>query len=485
MAYENLRLKKRNFTVDEGYFYMFDPDQDSLLQKTDDGNTSFSYPFDTLLSNSVLSAEFDGVYFWSLEKSDAVSWVTSTSYAVTDVVDRSTSVYECIQAHTSDTDKAPGTGVDWEDYWILLAASTSSVDVIIKQWKLENYLCKLQNSFTMAGTLSGTLSGTVGAHVYGSEAFSVEHYHTTLNGVTTSGSSTLYLNEYSDHSAMNFTTTSGDPLTIHLGPNSGGEEEDVQVNTTISGGVTIVSPTSYTYADGDPVNFYTYLWLFNDYDGMDSTTGALYKIDAYTGDYITKYPSGAYKDITAATFYNVDSFTAYGPIDTLAYIKATNILFINTSEIGGTLLHYGSMVIDNVEDDEATLIVVYDLAMDDQNVYRLQLKATYYGVTAAFDDGTYNYQLASLDSFVTSISLAAYPSIIAANTVATSAIEAIVKDQFLQPITSRLVAFSDDDSVGTIAPTPVNTNSKGEAGTTYTSGNEALEVKITAVVEQT
>ena len=485
MSYENLKLKKRNFTVDQGYFYTFDQDQDSLLQKTDDGNTSFSYPFDTLLSNEVLSAEHDGVYFWSLEKSDATTWADSTSYAVADVVDRSTSVYECIQAHTSDTDSAPGTGVDWEDYWILLAASTSSVDVLIKQWKLENYLCKLQNSFTMAGTLSGTLSGTVGAHVYGSEAFSVEHYHTTLDGVTASGSSTLYLNEYSDHPSMNFTTTNGDPLTLHLGPNSGGEEEDVQVSTAISGGVTLVSSTSYAYADGDPVNFYTHLWLFNNYDGMDSTTGALYKIDAYTGDYITKYPSGAYKDVTAATFYNVDSFTAYGAIDTLAYIKATNILFVNTSGTGSTLPYYGSMVIDNVEDDEATLIVVYDLAMDDQNVYRLQLKATYYGVTAAFADNTYNYQLSSLDSFVASISLAAYPAIIAANQVSTSDIKAIVKDQFLQPIIARSVAFSDDDGVGTIAPTPVNTDSDGEAETIYTSGNEAREVKITAVVEQT
>jgi hypothetical protein len=480
MAYENLKLKKRNFTADQGYFYMFDQDQDSLLQKTDDGNTAFTYPFDTLMTAQVLSAEHDGVYFWSLEKSDATAWVTSTSYAVTDVVGNGGNVYECIQDHTSDTDKAPGTGVDWETYWVLLASSVTHVDVIIKQWKLENYLCKLQNSFTMVGTLYGI----VGPHLYDSEAFSVEHYHTTLNDVTTSGSSTLYLNEYSDHSAMNFTTTSGNPLTIHLGPNSGGEEEDVQVNTTISGGITIVLPTSYTYADGDPVNFYTYLWLFNDYNGVDSTTGALYKIDAYTNDFVTKYPSGAYKDITAATFYNVDSFTEYGAVDTLAYIKSTNMLFVNTEAAGATLPYYGSMVMDNVEDDEATIITVYDLAMDDQNVYRMQLKATYYDSTETWT--YYSYQLSSLDAFVTSISLAAYPAIIAANQVSTSDIEAIVKDQFLQPIVARLVYFTDDNTLGDITGgTPKNTDSEGKAQTVYTSGNDATEVKITAVVEQT
>ncbi|GAG14307.1 unnamed protein product, partial [marine sediment metagenome] len=50
MSYENLKLKKRNFTVDQGYFYMLDEDQDNLLQKTDDGNTAFSYPFDILMT---------------------------------------------------------------------------------------------------------------------------------------------------------------------------------------------------------------------------------------------------------------------------------------------------------------------------------------------------------------------------------------------------------------------------------------------------
>jgi len=70
MASENIKLSKTNqanFTAHNGYFYTFDHAQDNLLQKTDDGNTSFSYPYDTLMSNLVKSAEFDGVYFWSLE----------------------------------------------------------------------------------------------------------------------------------------------------------------------------------------------------------------------------------------------------------------------------------------------------------------------------------------------------------------------------------------------------------------------------------
>jgi len=425
MGYENIKLIKDqqdNFTVDQGYFYTFDHDQDSLLQKTDDGNTSFTYPFDTLLGNTatdiVKSAEFDGVYFWSLQnKSDRVS---------------------------------------------------------IKRWKIDNYICKLKQTFDYLDSDPN--------HNYDSYAFSVEHYHTTLNGATVSGSSTIYLNEYSDHNSMSFTTTSGAGVILHIGPNSNGEEEDVEVATTVSGGVTINGTTQYDYDGGAAVNYYTHIWMFNNYDGLDST-GALYKFDAYTGDYLTRYGSGAYNSVSAATFYNVDSFAAYGNVDTLAYVKGTNTLFINTGQAGATLPYYGSMVMDNVKKDEATVRPVYDIVMDDQNVYRLQDGATYYGVDNEWT--YYSYQLSSLDSFVTSISLAAYPAIIAANQVSTSDIVAIVKDQFLQPIVARLVTFTDDNTLGIIIGSPDNTDADGKAQVVYKSGNDATEVKITAVVEQT
>lgn len=426
MATENIKLIKGqqdNFTVDQGYFYTFDHDQDSLLQKTDDGNTSFSFPFDTLMGNNstdvVKSAEFDGVYFWSLQnKSDRVS---------------------------------------------------------IKRWKIDNYICKLQQQFDYLDSDPN--------HNYDSQAFSVAHYHTALSSGVVSGSNTLYLDDYWDDSAlMNFTTTSGDKLTLHIGPNSNGEEEDVVITGTVSGGVTITSGTlQYNYAEGDKVNFYTYLWMFNNYDGTSSATGALYKFDAYTGDYITRYAGGAYKSVKACTFYNVNSFTEYGNVDTLVYIKGTNALFVNVNASGNKLPYYGSMVMENIKSDESTVITVYDMCMDSQNMYRLQDVPDGTGTTW----GHYSYLLSSLDSFVTSISLAAYPAVIAANTVSTSTITAIVKDQFFQPISGRLVYFSDDDSVGSVSPGNDNTDSDGKAQTVYTSGNTAREVKITAVVEQT
>jgi hypothetical protein len=96
----NISLTKSNFTVNNGYFYTFNENQDALLQKTDDGNTAFSYPCDVLLSNAVKSMEYDGVFFWSLES------VTTTLY--------------------------------------------------IKRWKITNYLAKLEQTITISSSGSDT-----------------------------------------------------------------------------------------------------------------------------------------------------------------------------------------------------------------------------------------------------------------------------------------------------------------------------------------
>jgi hypothetical protein len=406
--------QQQNFSVNDGYFFTFDYAQDALLQKTDDGNTAFSYPFDVLLTNQIRSSEFDGVFFWSLEN--------------------------------------PG-----------------GVNITIKRWKIDNYICKLQQTFSYTGG---------GSHTYDCEAFTVAHYHDTLvSGISVSGT-LVSLDTYGNTDLMDFSSTTGSGLILHLGPNSNGEEENVEINTAVSGVINLTSGTTYAYDPGDPVNFYTYLWVFNDYDGIDSSTGALYKFDAHSGAYITRYAGGAYKDVGACTFYNVNSFTDYGDVDALCYIKGTNTLFVDVDS--PTLSYYGSMVMTNIQSDEATVIPIVDLAMDDQNVYRLQQIPD--GGSGAWTQ--YSYLLSTLDAFVTSISLAAYPAIIAANGVSTATIRAIVRDQFLQPIVGRLVYFSDDDTAGYITASPISTVSNGSAQTYYKSGTSAREVKITAVVEQ-
>ncbi len=248
--------------------------------------------------------------------------------------------------------------------------------------------------------------------------------------------------------------------------------------------MTLTSNLQYDYSAGDEINFYTYLWMFNEWDGTSSTVGALYKFDAYTGDYITRYAGGAYTDVEAATFYRLQGvFDDYPDIDALAYVKTTNTLFVNVGAAGATLPFYGSMVMENIQSDEATVLSIYDLAMDGDNIYRLQ-KGPDGGEGETWT--YYSYELSSLNGFVTSISLAADPAIVAANGASTSAIEAYVRDQFWEPIQFRTVTFSVDGSDGAqVSPTGPNTDTNGRATTTFTAGITAREVTVTAKVDQT
>jgi hypothetical protein len=142
------------------------------------------------------------------------------------------------------------------------------------------------------------------------------------------------------------------------------------------------------------------------------------------------------------------------------------------------------MAMDTIESNEVTIIPVYDISVKDKNLYRLQLKATYFGSTKTWSQ--YSYQPATFNSMVASISLTASPNVIAANAVSTSDIVARVKDQFGQPIVARLVYFEDDDADGEMSSGAggVNTDSNGEALSTYISGLSARLVKIIAKVNQ-
>ena len=407
MAYENITLRKRNFTVVDGYFYMIDESLDSLIVKTDDGTQAFSYPLDTVISQQVSSLEYDGRNFWTLE-------------------------------------------------------NLSGTNIRIRRWYLDNYVLKLRDTFNMTGG---------GSHSYESDAFTVEHYHETFSANESAGQSNLSISNGSKLS---------NGMTVTLGPNSSGQVEEATVDSAGADYVIIDGTTTYAYDSGDPLTFYNNIWLFNDYDGL-VLTGALYKFNAYSGALLTTYSGGAYADIEACTFYDMSD--VYGAdSDAICYVKGTNTIFLDPDDIDNS---FGSMVMDNVQDDNATVIPVYDLAIDGDNVYRLQLKATYYGTTYTFANTHYSYQLSTLNPFITSISLAANPAILPADLVSSSQITAIVKDQFLNPIASKLVYFTDDDSNGYIVGSPGTTDSNGVTTVSYVAGSTAREVSITATAQQT
>lgn len=398
----------RNMTTYRGYFYVFDQTYDMLFQKTDDGTIAFSYPIDTTIDYAVLQLEYDGVNFWTLENPD-------------------------------------------------------TSDITIRRWLIDNYICKLQDTYELTEDVT---------HRYDSESMTVEHYHTTVTGTYPAGETVIGIE-----------TGYGLQLTgnmyVTFGPNKDGLSETIQIQSTSDGELTLKNATTieigyhpggalYEPGTWTGAHFYTYIWFFNDYDGLDDTSGALYQLNAYGGAFVRKFRGGAYDSVTASTFYKVDSFLdgAGNPInvDCLVYAKASNLLFIDVSDPSTSLPYYGSMVMDNNN------AVINDLAMFDQNVYRLQ--------------GA-NYELSTLDPFVSSIALVASPAIITANTLSTTTIDAYVKDQFFQPVQGRAVQFGDDDSIGAVVPSSDNTDALGKASTVYTSGDTARTVQITATVNQT
>lgn len=418
MAYENIRLRKNNFTVVDGYFWMVDEDTDSIVVKTDDGTVAFSYPLDTTINQSIVSSEYDGRNLWTMR-------------------------------------------------------STGTNQLTIDRWYINNYVCKLRNSFDLVPSLS---------HKFSSQAFTVEHYHTTFSAPQTAGDAVLSITDASK-------VESG--YTVTFGPNSSGQIEEISVSSATSNSISVNGTIKYSYNTGDPVCFYKRIWLFNNYNGTDSNTGALYNIDAYTGSVITKYSGGAYKDIKSCTFYGIPKYIfdrAVGPdvidprYNSICYVKGYTMIFLDPDNLSTS---NGAMVMDNIKDDQATNIDIYDLAIDETNVYRLQSEATYYGNTASFADNTYNYQLSTLNPFITSISLHADPAILPANGVNPSEIVATVKDQFNLPIQGRTVYFTDDDPNGGVAPATDSTDAKGQAFTTYTAGTSARETKISATAQQT
>lgn len=348
---------------------------------------------------------------------------------------------------------------DGRNFWTL--ENLAGTSVRIRKWYLDNYVLKLRDTFNLTGG---------GTHSYESDAFTVEHYHEEFTAPEAVGQSILSITNGSKLSSG---------MTVTLGPNSSGQIEEATVNSAGADFVQINGTTTYAYASGDPVVFFNNIWVFNDYDGL-VLTGALYRFSAYTGSLITKYSGGAYADVEACTFYDMSDVYA-ADSDAICYIKGTNMIFLDPDDIANS---FGSMVMDNVEDDNSTVITIYDVAIEGDNVYRLQLKATYYGTTYTFADSNYSYQLSTLNPFITSISLSADPAIVPADLVSSSQITAIVKDQFLQPITSKQVYFTDDDANGYIVGSPDGTDANGVATVSYVAGSTANEVRITATAQQ-
>ena len=155
--------------------------------------------------------------------------------------------------------------LEYDGYNLWTMENTATDQMTVKRWYINNYVCTLRNTFDFIPS---------GSHKFSSNAFTIEHYHTAFSSYEGAGSSVLSVN---DGSKMD----SG--YVLVLGPNNNGQVEEVVVSSAAPDHVNINGTTQYNHELGTPISFYKNIWLFNDYSGVDGSTGALYKFSAYTG----------------------------------------------------------------------------------------------------------------------------------------------------------------------------------------------------------
>lgn len=426
MAYENVKISTSfpNFTVVDGYFYNLNHTLDTLVCKTADGNTAFSYPLDTVVTKSIKDIEYIG------------------------------------------TDIAVG------DFWTMEYYTDEDADsgTILKRWQIDNYTLKLQQTISLPTNATDTFQ---------CDNFAIEHYDISFGTNEATGQTNL---------TVSSSTRMAVGTVLCLGPStytgSEGSVQRVTVTSMPTPTTVVVTPAlTANYASGDPISFYKDIWLFNDYY-LKANTGGLYKINSTTGSITLRDSNGVYNGVDASTFTNSgdDGYIVYMKADALRYIDANDV----------NLDVYQQALQDN-RTTAGAIISVVGLAIENANIYRLQQSATYQigDTSTTYSWSTLNYQLATTTPFVSSVSVTATPSIVAADGVTESTLVATVRDQFNNVMASKTVDFAEDDDEGAgakgyIKPgyTTVITNAAGQATSYYVAGTAANQVTITVTVNQ-
>lgn len=431
---KNIRLLNRNFTRDDGYFFSFDHQTDTMIQKTDDGTLAFAYPLDTPITSQIISLEFDGQSFWAMERI---------------------------------TDLTPSDGFR------------------ISRWVIENFVMSLQQTFTFQ---------TDSNDDFESNAFTIEQYSGTLAVSRNVGVTQLTLSFADDPNGTIFNLlTPGTKLFI--GPSTLasdiGESTTVIVSSIVSPTtVNLTAPTLVGFSSSDPIRFSKNIWVFNQHFLKQQNVGGLYKINALDGSILSRTSGGAFKDINAAGFHNVQSFTAGPPLGNfnnhyLLFLRTNNLLFIDVNDAQLTTVL--SAVQNNLSLDTTIVYDVEDLSLEGNTIFRLQTNFNIKGTESV--ESTFNYQLATFRPFPTAIALTAVEAIIpAGNAVSSSLITATVTDQYALPyFTSPAGTIQFATTGGGTGSILSNTGeiaipSTGKISVTYTSGTTAGLVTISAEV---
>lgn len=348
-------------------------------------------------------------------------------------------------------------------FWTLQDGLRQGYDLVIKKWIIIKEICYLNSTINLIGDSKNR---------YSSDTFTIESYNSTLLQPANKGFNLLYLQEKDFVNII-----PGIYLTI--GPNALGQYDEIQVvDIQEEGKVVLDFPLKYSYTSGTKVYFNTYIYLFNNYNGIDESKGAIYRFLSINM-YLSKiFSSLDYKNIKACSLEYCTNVSTLGSFYSLIYNRNNSIIYLDYKDMSTIC----SMVIDNIKVDNSTLIPIYSLKLHDNNIYRLQNTAMFFGNNYTWS--SYNYVLSPVRAFVDSVVLEAYPNILPNNATNVSDIKVIVKDQFDNPLNNALVNVTDDDSVGFILSNNIYTWVDGVAVTAYKSGIDPRTVKIETKVTQ-
>ena len=336
----------------------------------------------------------------------------------------------------------------------------SSSQCTIKQWRLDtiNGELDLYNTIVKSNT---------GSYRFNCYDMAVESYRTTFASSTTSGTGVIELDDVTELEA-------GDSLL--LGPSSDTDNEyayEYVTVTSISGSnvyitTSGVTPPIYEYVSGDATSYYKNIYLFSDTGRNGSSIqGSMYRLDPDTGTVLEVQDHGAFSGVRAA---------AWSPTyQAVSIVKGTNLAYWQKGASGDYQI-IRSQALTNIEDDDVTVITVYDLAFDVNAVYRLQLKKTMVdddGNKTTYDWSTYNYHQDTINPYTKSVVISTDPDGIVLNDESVT-LNVTVRDQFGVVLNGILVDFdkTSGDSSGYFTPLngQVYTNASGIASVLYTTG---------------
>lgn len=413
----NISLPDPNFVYYDNYFYTIDDALQLLIKKTFDGEVSFCYTLNVQVAARVESLDFDGIFFWSLERGTA--------------------------------------------------------RVIIRKWKIVDLMCVQMAKFEIIGNASQTIDGY---------AFAVEHYTTELSGDEPAGQTVLSIDDVSNMLP---------DMHIFIGPNGSGQTEEKVIDTVGTLTVTVKTPLTYNYSSGDIVKFYKSGYYFNDYDGIDGSSGSLYEINLETGSTKSLNASTQFKGVKSATFGKVRDkngdavydFNGDGVVNSsdvvscLMFISGPLMCFSDVSLPTNPV--YGTMMLDIISGQ--TVETVYDVTLGRDTSASPNPNEN--GSTIYLLKSGYDYEVSQFDIMVNSISVTSAPAILPADGLSTSKIRATVSNQYGQPIANKDVEFALVGD-GSLPVTVATTNQYGIAEVTYVAGLVVGDATITATVSQ-